>query len=226
MVLRVLLSGWKNLDRLNYRVKVNESYDYETSNHTSRLSAVDRSITARRQQQSQPAYVALARHRFKGRDLNHPQLKAVRNGEQECNEEKEDTRPLPLNSAMKDDKKYLYGPHHSLQRNHHVHHHTSEDAQQHYQEKLRSSKDQSAAKRKERFCDQIGRRTADRDSVSPGPIMSHITKYTLKRSSQAVCHSLVRHHAIKGSLKHRLPKRIWRRAVTLETRGHFSCGRA
>ena len=128
----VVLGCCKNLGYLIYRVGVNESYDYETSDRTSPLSVTRRSQP--KPQRRRLACNMVASHRFKRLDLNHLHLNAVmQNNQNSKSKEKENERDAPqstVKSTPLDRQKHQYAPHREYQLHRQGHHHAAHMAQQ------------------------------------------------------------------------------------------------
>lgn len=108
---------------------INDSYDYEASKRTSRLSAPSRSSSSSRQVSDLggPRAVrrgsAVARSMFKGRVLKPLHLNAVKKEKEEANnnEDNEDKAGSEVNSGKKYRVQKAYACHHEDQ--YHGHHH-------------------------------------------------------------------------------------------------------
>ena len=141
MAPRVVLRCCKNLSYLNYRVGVNESYDYETSNRTSTLSVTRRSQP--KPQRRRLACDVVASNMFNCLNLNHLHLDAAiqknknPNNEEEEKEEKERNAPhFRVNITALDRTKRQYAHHREYKPHRQVHHPPEHMAQQQAQYEL------------------------------------------------------------------------------------------
>lgn len=139
MAPHVVLRCCKNLGYLNYRVGVNESYDYETSNRTSTLSVTRRSQP--KPQRGQLACDVVASNMFNRVNLNHLHLNAVIQKTKDSNEEEEEEKErnapqFTVKSTALDRKKRQYAHHRKYELHRQVHHHPEDMAQQQAQHEL------------------------------------------------------------------------------------------
>ncbi len=143
----VALHCCKNLGYLNYRVDVNESYDYETSNRTSTLSVARRS-QPRPQRRRLPCNV-VARHRFKRINLNRLHLNAVKQKNQDSQNEKEEKEKegnapqFTVKSTALDRKKHQYAHYREYELHRQVHDHSEHMAERQQELSLGPANDDS-----------------------------------------------------------------------------------
>ena len=132
----------KNLGYSNYRVGVNKSYDYETSNRTSTPSVTRRSQS--KPQRRRLACDVVASNMFNRLNLNHLHLNAVitktkvsNTDEEEEEKEKERNAPqLTVKSTALDRKKCQYARHHEYEPRRQIQHKPEHMAQQQAQHEL------------------------------------------------------------------------------------------
>ena len=144
MAPRVVLRCCKNLGYLNYRVGVNETYDYETSNRTSTLSVARRSQP--KLQRRRLACDVVASNTFNRLNLNHLHLNAVIQKNKDSNNEEEEKVEKEMNapqstvkSTALDGKKHQYAHHREYELHRQVHHHPEPMAQRAQHEQFQPS---------------------------------------------------------------------------------------